>query len=565
MGGGRHVGLWIRRPTRGQRKEFGGVGVAVSDRDRLSDLLAAAARAQQRWDWPEAHDLLQRALDAADVAGVRDTELAMLTCRRMLAETLRELGHIEQAREMVLPLLADCQTYAGPAHPATLRTSAVAASVLHDFGSLDAAEQLYHRVVDARPNGDGPAARAVMLARANLALLHRDRGNLAGALGVLGKVFSEFRRQYGTEDLDTIRIAVELADLHHRCGEIETSRRLLSVAHAAARGAYGERHRITAVVESELTSIEPEFPPPPDALLSSDGLLESMHFNPPQPAALPYAASAPPYAAPPPPIALPAPSNGSPSAGSPSSSPPSNGSPWSGAPSNGAHPPHRPGSPILAASPVLAVPPEVPTTQPGWVSRPLPSRRSTALAKVTRAGLPVHVARPVSAHRMRPRRMRTAGLVGLAAAVVTGTAAVAVGLAHRGGSDDPPQTRTLSVADSVGETLDPAPADAPIVPGQSPPGDVQLLARDNGTTLSVTWTDPSGGRAPFVVAVAPAGEHPTIDAALQPGTTQYLLHGMDPKRDYCVVIGVYYDPATVTKSTATCTTRNPKATPTKTG
>jgi hypothetical protein len=559
----------------------------VSDRDRLSDLLAAAARAQQRWDWPDAHDLLQRALDAADVAGVRDTELAMLTCRRMLAETLRELGHIEQAREMVLPLLADCQTYAGPAHPATLRTSAVAASVLHDFGSLDAAEQLYHRVVDARPNGDGPAARAVMLARANLALLHRDRGNLAGALGVLTKVYSEFRRQYGTEDLDTIRIAVELADLHHRCGELETSRRLLSVAHAAARGAYGEQHRITAVVESELISIEPEFPPAPEALLSSDGLLESMNFNLPQ-SAQPYAGSAPPYAAPPrsaPPYsaapysAAPYPASGPPIA---ASAPPArNGSPSTGfetsngsrpatppgqeaePPSNGARPQHRPGSHTLAASPVLAVPPEVPTTQPGWVSRPMPPRRSTALARVTRPGLPVHLPRPDHPGHHRPRRMRTAVVVGLAVVVVTGTAAVAVGLAGRG-SGKPPQAKTLSIADRVGAILDPAAAGAPIVPGQPPPGDVQLLPRDNGSTISITWTDPSGGRAPFVVAAAPAGDHPMIEAALQPGTTQYLLKVGDSKKDYCVVVGVYYDPAKVTKSGAACTNRNPKAAPSKT-
>jgi hypothetical protein len=146
--------------------------------------------------------------------------------------------------------------------------------------------------------------------------------------------------------------------------------------------------------------------------------------------------------------------------------------------------------------------------------------------------------------------------------VVIGTGAVAVGLAGRGGSGKPPQTRTLSIADRIGGVLDPAAAGAPIVPGKPPPGDVQLLPRDNGTTISVTWTDPSGGRAPFVVAVAPAGEHPMIDAALQPGTTQYLLKGVDSKKDYCVVVGVYYDPANVTKSTAACTTRNPKAAPT---
>lgn len=230
----------------------------VDDRARLDELLAAAARQQTGWQWTDAYDMLQHALQMARLAGIRDTELPMLNCRRMLAETLRELGRVEQAREVVLPLLDDCRTYAGPAHPITVRTAAVAGAVLHDLGDLAAAEQLYHGLVDNRQVSDGGAARAVLLARVNLALLHRDRGNLAGALGLLCAVYADFRRRYGTEDLDTIRISVELADLYRQCGDIGNARRLLTVAHSAARGRFGDRHRLTSVVEAELTAIEPD-------------------------------------------------------------------------------------------------------------------------------------------------------------------------------------------------------------------------------------------------------------------------------------------------------------------
>jgi hypothetical protein len=229
----------------------------VDDRARLDELLAAAARQQSGWRWTDAHDMLRHAARMARMAGVRDTELPMLHCRRMLAETLRELGQVEQARELVIPLLDDCRAYAGPAHPVTVRTAAVAGAVLHDVGDLAAAEQLYHRLVDTRQVTDAAAARAVMLARVNLALLHRDRGNVAGALGLLCAVYAEFRREYGNDDLDTIRISVELADLYRQCGDTGNARRLLTVAHAAARGVFGDRHRLTSVVEAELQAIEP--------------------------------------------------------------------------------------------------------------------------------------------------------------------------------------------------------------------------------------------------------------------------------------------------------------------
>jgi hypothetical protein len=230
----------------------------VDDRARFDELLAAAARQQSGWQWTDAYDMLCHAVRMARVAGVRDTELPMLNCRRMLAETLRELGQVAQAQHVVMPLLDDCRAYAGPAHPVTVRAAAVAGAILHDLGDLAAAEQLYHGLVDTRQVTDGGAARAVMLARVNLALLHRDRGNLAGALGLLCAVYADFRRRYGSEDLDTIRISVELADLYRQCGDAGNARRLLTVAHASARAMFGDRHRLTAVVAAELAAIEPE-------------------------------------------------------------------------------------------------------------------------------------------------------------------------------------------------------------------------------------------------------------------------------------------------------------------
>lgn len=237
-------------------------GVGEHTRVDLADRLAEAAQLQERWEFQAACDELSAMLRDAAADG-RDDGLALITARRMLAEVLRELGDLAGARRVAAALVVECAGRYGETHPATIRALAVLARVLHDLADLPAAERMYRRILDGRVNEDGPAGRPVRLARANLALLYRDRGDPDTARSLLGAAYALHRRAYGTEDPDTIRIGVELAQLELAAGAVASARRLLTVAYAGCRARFGEAHPLSAAVERRLVTVEPAMPSAP--------------------------------------------------------------------------------------------------------------------------------------------------------------------------------------------------------------------------------------------------------------------------------------------------------------
>ena len=186
--------------------------------------LVEAVRLRERWELAAARRVLVRAV--ASTQG----PLAAGTARRMLAEVLREMGHAEAAYRVAAPLAAEHERTLGSGHPATVRSLGVLATVVHDLGRHAAAAALYRRVVNAPVDPQGPAGRAVSLARVHLALLHRDRGDPARALRDLGAAYALHRRAYGALDVDTIRVGAELAGLHRAAGDVPAARRLLTVS-----------------------------------------------------------------------------------------------------------------------------------------------------------------------------------------------------------------------------------------------------------------------------------------------------------------------------------------------
>jgi len=229
---------------------------AVDVTERLDEV----ERLMLAWDFPAARAEAQRLLDEP---GLTDDD--RLTARRLLAEILRELGELDAAYDLAEAVADQAERRFGPAHPAAIHAVAVLAAVRHDHDEWDEAERLYHRVLDSGADEDGaePVARAVRLARANLALLQRDRGETALALAMLNAAYVIHRREYGADDLDTIRIAAELAALVYATGDVLQARRLFTLAHAAARARLGTRHPFTKAVEWELAAVEPPMPSAP--------------------------------------------------------------------------------------------------------------------------------------------------------------------------------------------------------------------------------------------------------------------------------------------------------------
>ncbi|MEH0826838.1 MULTISPECIES: hypothetical protein [Micromonospora] len=109
----------------------------------------------------------------------------------------------------------------------------------------------------------------------------------------------------------------------------------------------------------------------------------------------------------------------------------------------------------------------------------------------------------------------------------------------------------------------PAPAPAsgsasPKVAGP-PPGDLKL--RDDTTTVTVTWTDPTNGGVPFVVAGGRAGQKLGVMATVDAGQTRYTVNGLSAKLDYCFTVLAVYSTDSYATSGQVCTDREGGGTP----
>jgi hypothetical protein len=86
-----------------------------------------------------------------------------------------------------------------------------------------------------------------------------------------------------------------------------------------------------------------------------------------------------------------------------------------------------------------------------------------------------------------------------------------------------------------------------------PPGDLRL--RDDGDSLTLTWTDPGDGTVPFLIAGGRAGRPPQKIQAVESGSTSFTLNGITPTGDYCFLVVAVYSPEHTAPSTLVCTRR----------
>jgi hypothetical protein len=112
-------------------------------------------------------------------------------------------------------------------------------------------------------------------------------------------------------------------------------------------------------------------------------------------------------------------------------------------------------------------------------------------------------------------------------------------------------------ADQQGRQSAPAtPSGAPSGPGgaadASAPGALKL--RDDKTSITLTWTDPSNGSVPFIVAGGQQGALRQLQV-LAAGATTYTLNGLNPKLDYCFTVAAVYGTDSVALSDLACTQR----------
>jgi hypothetical protein len=97
----------------------------------------------------------------------------------------------------------------------------------------------------------------------------------------------------------------------------------------------------------------------------------------------------------------------------------------------------------------------------------------------------------------------------------------------------------------------------PTAPGPTLAGDppTDLRLQDNGTAVTVTWTDPTAGTVPFIVAGGRAGQTLGAMATVNPGQTSFTINGLNPRLDYCFTVLAVYSTDRYATSGQVCTSR----------
>lgn len=397
--------------------------------------------------------------------------------------------------------------------PDHLTTVARNARALATRGDLGGARAMLDQALEPAATMLGPDHPEVLAATRLLASLHRDLGELSDARRVLEEALAAGQFTLGDDSPALLPLSYDLAMLADELGNRHEARRNFTRLLRYGPAALGPDHEYVRAARRYLGVAAQ--PPPPG----------------PMPDPMP---SDPVGAGNPPPTDLTPPVD-------PTRVPPQPTHPHFGPP-----PIYRPGVDPAMAPPVqqpVHQAPMPPVAQPPMplVAQPPPfsasSTQTSGLPAVSRPApvwSPREVGPPPDEHRHS--RVPLLALVVVAAMALIG-GGIAAYLVSRAPAPGPgPQASASATA-----------SDLP------PPGDLRL--RDNGSSITLTWTDPSRGTVPFIVAGGRAENALNPLGSVESGKTTYTLNGISPTADFCFLVAAVYSPEHTVPSSLVCTKR----------
>jgi hypothetical protein len=389
----------------------------------------------------------------------------------------------------------------------------------------------------------------------------RGNGDLAGARLMLEQGLAVAKASLGEDHPDVLSTAHLLAGMHREAGEPAAARRVLEEAVAAGQLRYSDGEPLMLALSYTLGTVADELGNRHEARrnfgrVASAGPAVLGEDHAWVRAARHYVGgdSVPVQGAPPQSPAPPNPTPPNPTP--PNPTPPSPTPPPSPPPPSPPPPSPPPPSPPLPSPPLPAFEPiqsqaALPTQQPPAYH---PSSQRPAAEQILQypsfgagtgiTATPVHISpEPIPAPPARRGRGATVAAVIAAAAAVLATAVAAVVLLTERRTPDPtpPQGQAAS--------------GTPSSPTRAlPPERVRISA--GGGVVTLSWTDPSDGAAPFIVAGARSGEQQRAMGQVPAGTTRYELNGLSAKFDYCFVVIAVYSADELVPSERVCTQRS---------
>ncbi|MEU8656864.1 tetratricopeptide repeat protein [Actinoplanes philippinensis] len=86
--------------------------------------------------------------------------------------------------------------------------------------------------------------------------------------------------------------------------------------------------------------------------------------------------------------------------------------------------------------------------------------------------------------------------------------------------------------------------------GGEPPTKVRL--KDRGSSIDLSWQDPSDGKAPFMITMARDGQQHKPVAQVELGKTRTTVSGLNPKLEYCFAVVAVYSSDKYASSNQVC-------------
>ncbi|MCW2639433.1 MAG: Fibronectin, type domain protein [Dactylosporangium sp.] len=338
------------------------------------------------------------------------------------------------------------------------------------------------------------------------------RGDLRGAQAMLDRALEPAITMLGPDHPEVLATTRLLASLHRELGELSDARRLLEEGLAAGQFTLGEDSAALLPLSYDLAMLADELGNRHEARRNFNVLLRH------GPAVLgpdhEYVRAARRY------LGVETASAADRSGETPAPTAPvplQPSAPAASAPPTPSTPPAPPG-PSAPPAPPGPLPPSPPRSSPVWSPRDSDEHR--------------HSRAPMLA------------LVLIAAMALVGGGVAAFLVFHAPDRGPGPDTRPSSTADAG---------------SLQPPGDLTL--RDGGSSITLTWTDPTKGTVPFVVAGGRADNAPNPLGSVESGKTTYTLNGISSTADYCFLVAAVYSPQHTVPSALTCTRRSQSPSP----
>jgi Tetratricopeptide repeat len=354
------------------------------------------------------------------------------------------------------------------------------------------------------------------------------RGDLSGARAMLDQALEPAATMLGPDHPEVLAATRLLASLHRDLGELSDARRVLEEALAAGQFTLGDDNPALLPLSYDLAMLADELGNRHEARRNFTRLLRY------GPAALgpehEYVRAARRYlgvAAQPPPGPVPPPAEPPPV--DPTRLPPEPPQPVH--PRFGPPPIYRPGGDSAPRQPVPQPAPPPPVQPPPY---PVQTSGLPTVARSAPVWSPREIEPPYDEHRHS--RVPMLALVVVAAMALIG-GGIAAYLVFRAPAHGPgPQASASASAINL-----------------PPPGDLRL--RDDGSSITLTWTDPSRGTVPFIVAGGRAENALNPLGSVESGKTTYTLHGISPTADFCFLVAAVYSPEHTVPSALVCTKR----------